>query len=309
MNTLKLSLLAAAATFSLGSLAQEKEKTEKKSRTIVITQDSSISEKMTIVVDGDKVTINGQPVEELKNVKIKVLDRGSIYMPEGLSASAKALVGRIAPGAGFYSFGSKPFLGVSIEDGEGGAKITEIIKESAAEKAGLKQGDVITKIDKYNIADADDVHAALAQLKPEQKVRIWYKRNGREQTAEAILGKNSLGSVAGDDFNFNFDESWQGKHPFFQPRPKLGLQVQDVEEGTGVKVLNVEEEAPAAKAGIQKDDVIVEFNGRELKGVDDIRKEAMQLKEGNTVKVKYKRGNSTQTAEIKFPKKLKKADI
>jgi len=113
------------------------------------------------------------------------------------------------------------------------------------------------------------------------------------------------------DFNrwLEFSRGGTEGHNFFSRKPRIGLQIQDVEEGTGVKVLDVDEETPAAKAGLLKDDVIIEANGKEVKGVDDLRLQLKELKEGDVLKIKYKRGSSTQSAEIKFPKHLKKADL
>ncbi len=320
MNKVKLPLLALAATLSLSSIAQQdktetKEKKETKSKTIVITQDDK-SEKMTIVVDGENVTVNGKPVEDYKG-SVQVLKNSHVWTPKAVTG-VRAM-SKVRPGANFYTLGNRAFLGVTTEDGDGGAKITEVSKESAAEKAGLKAGDVITKISEYNVADADDVFAALNKMKPEQKVTISYKRDGKQATAEATLSKPSDSDVyasAGNHFDFDFDrtfsQSFSGDKMqgfTFYRRPKLGLQIQDVEEGSGVKILDVDQDTPAAKAGLQKDDVIVSLNSTEIKGVDDVRKATTELKEGDALKVQYKRGGATQSAEIKFPKKLKKADI
>jgi serine protease Do len=92
-------------------------------------------------------------------------------------------------------------------------------------------------------------------------------------------------------------------------KPKIGLQIQDVEEGKGVKVQEVDENSPAAKAGLKEGDVITEVNGKPVDGVDNVRSEIRDIKEGDILKVKYNRNGSSQSADIKLPKKLKTADL
>ena len=95
----------------------------------------------------------------------------------------------------------------------------------------------------------------------------------------------------------------------FSRKPRIGMQIQDVEEGKGVTVQDVDDDTPAAKAGLKEGDVITEVNGKEIAGVDELRNEIKDLKEGDSFKVRYKRGGNNQTAEVKIPKRMKTADL
>lgn len=322
MNTnWKMSALVVAAVLSLTTATAQKTRSEKKNQsiTIVTTNDGSDSaEKMTIVVDGDKITINGKPASEYKGSAVRVITNdhykiatpGRVWTTPRAPRAPMAIAGMDGDVFSWNSNGA--FLGVSTEDGEGGAKITELTKDGAAEKAGLKVGDIITKVNDYNVADADDLPMAIQKFKPEEKVTITYTRDGKQQTASATLKKNehsfSSGyAMAAPGFNFDFDN---GKNTYsFFGRPRLGLQIEDLEEGSGVKVLDVNDDTPAAKAGLKKDDVITSFNGKEIKSVDDIRAAMKDVKAGENVKVSFKRGGSSQNIEIKFPKQVKKASL
>ena len=92
-------------------------------------------------------------------------------------------------------------------------------------------------------------------------------------------------------------------------KPRLGVQIQDVEEGTGVKIIGVDDESVAGKAGLKEKDVIVDVDGKEIKNVDDLRTKINEAKEGDSFKIKYKRDGKTQTADVKFPKRLKTANL
>ena len=101
-----------------------------------------------------------------------------------------------------------------------------------------------------------------------------------------------------ENFNFNFNR-----------KPKIGLQIQDVEEGKGVTVKDVDENSPAAKAGMKDGDIITSVNGKDVAGVDELRSAIKDLKEGETVQFSYKRDGKSQTADVKIPKRLKTADL
>jgi serine protease Do len=63
-------------------------------------------------------------------------------------------------------------LGVVTEEVEGGVKVTELTDESAAKKAGIKEGDIITKIGDTKIEDPDQLSETVRKHKPGEKVAI-----------------------------------------------------------------------------------------------------------------------------------------
>ncbi len=129
--------------------AQTKEKPKvTKEESITILKKGDAKDKMTIVVDGDNITVNGKPLEDLKDTDIEIL-RNSDHMRTILPK----IKGRLAPlgslkmmGDDFPFAGNRAFLGVVTEKNEKGAKITLVEKESAAEKTGLTKDDIITNV-------------------------------------------------------------------------------------------------------------------------------------------------------------------
>jgi serine protease Do len=92
-------------------------------------------------------------------------------------------------------------------------------------------------------------------------------------------------------------------------RPKLGLSVQDTDDGKGVKVLDVDNESNAAKAGVKKDDVIISINDKEVNSADEVAKIVRDNREKVSMKLKVNRGGKTQDIEVKLPRKLATKDI
>jgi len=317
-------VFAAALTVSAGFAQDQKEKSptnkEEKTQDIIIRKKGDKTEKMTIVVEGDKVTINGKPADDFKNDDVTVLRRDHSLDDAGHVRR----LGSRGPGFDGQNFdnlmqrySNKARLGVLTAKADDGVKVTDVTKESGAEKAGLKKEDVIIKAGSANVKTPQDLIEAISGYKPNDKVEITYKRNGKENKTTATLGANKSMAhsfkLNNKDFNFNLPE---GAIPHledfdfnFNRKPKIGLQIQDIEEGKGVKVQDVDEDSPAAKSGMKEGDVITQVNGKDVAGVDELRNQIKEVKEGDAVKLSYKRDGKNQTAEIKIPKRLKSADL
>ena len=288
---------------------ETKERKEKKQENIIIKKKGDKNEKVTVVVDGETITVNGMPIEDFNDENLEIITRKGKAIANEMAPRIRKMV-RSFDGSGVGT-SNKAFLGVTSEIVEQGAKITGITKASAAEKAGLQIGDIITKIGSEKIDEKNGLFTAIGKYKPEEKIMITYIRNGAEATTEASLDKNKTSNIVTWNSE-GFDmEAPEGMHFFnsFPRTPKVGLQIEDVEEGDGVKILGVDENTPAEKAGLKKDDVLTELDGANLKNVDELRIKMKAFKEGDSFKVKYKRGNKSQTTEIKLPKKLKRANL
>jgi serine protease Do len=87
------------------------------------------------------------------------------------------------------------------------------------------------------------------------------------------------------------------------------LSVQDTEDGKGVKVLQVAEESNAAKAGIEKGDIITEIDGDEVESTDDVVKAMRDTRNDSGIKLKVLRNGRTKDIEVRMPRHLNSADL
>lgn len=95
--------------------------------------------------------------------------------------------------------GKGGYLGVQIKDlskqlqeyfeVKNGVLVEEVMKDSPAEKAGLKAGDVIVSIDDRKLEDYHDLIRTVNYYDPEEEVNISYVRKGDTEKAKVILGK------------------------------------------------------------------------------------------------------------------------
>ncbi|MBL7741244.1 MAG: PDZ domain-containing protein [Chitinophagaceae bacterium] len=327
-------LMAPAALLAQpGEKEKPKEKDKKDSEQIIITRKGGNNDKIVVEVVGDKVTVNGKPIEEYKGDDVSVMR----HKIKDAYALTEAL------GSGNWSHSGDNFklltgdsnramLGVTTEKSDKGVEVQDITKESGAAKAGLKEGDIITKIGDKKIETPDELSKTIRSHKPGDKVDITYLRGGKEEKATAELGKfkgtTVFSTTPGGQYNFNFDDmdfdkimpkiqaiprvgtpygnqnwSWSGGSP------KLGLSVQDTDDGKGVKVIEVDDESNAAKAGIKENDVITEVDGKATNSVDQISKIIRENKDKTSMMIKLQRSGKTQNIEVKMPRKIKSADL
>jgi len=298
-----------------------------------------VDTKLSIEIKGDDIKINGKPLSEFKsddvNIMLKkhhdlhdlVIDE-DIEMPEMQALSAPR--SRFRSGANAYGFGSadnfitlngtsgnKAFLGVgSTKTGDAeGVTITSISEESAAQKAGLKTGDVITKVNDIKIGSPEELSKTIGNFKPEEKIAITYKRDKKEQKATATLSKRKVATTlsysAPDAYEFkkfNFDNGMNNNFNW-NSKPKLGIKAQETEEGKGLTVLDVDDESAAEKAGIKEGDIITSFDGTEVNNIDQLRELSKSAIEKGNFKVKLLRDGNAQEVNVKIPKNLKTTSL
>jgi serine protease Do len=263
-----------------------------------------------MIMDGRTITINGDAVN-----------------PDLLMAPQSPF--RSYDGQNFGSNTTRAFLGVNSEKNPGdaaqGAKIKAVTKGSAAEKAGLREGDVITKVDEITVSGPEDLVKAVHKYKPEDKITLTYLRAGKSQKTTATLGKTmarynfnyNYTMPKSQDFNFsmpNMPDMPDGENPpqifsWNDGKPKLGIKAQDTEDGKGVKVLDVDDDSPADKAGVKEDDIITRFDGKDVDSAPTLADLARDAKGKPVVKIDLIRDGKPMELEIKTPKKLKTADL
>jgi len=81
----------------------------------------------------------------------------------------------------------RPRLGITMEDASGGVRITDVLDDTPAARAGLREGDVIVRVGDDAIGDTEDLGRAVRNA-PAGPLSIEVRRNGTRRTLEANLG-------------------------------------------------------------------------------------------------------------------------
>lgn len=302
---------------------------------------------LSIVVDGDKITINGKPADK-NDPRLKMMGKSKmIKVEKGKKSPDKVIIQEFSEEADPNEAddlssddmldmvsptpqANKAFLGVISEENEQGAKINTVSEGSPAEKAGLKKEDIISKVNDKKIDGPKSLYDAIGAFKPEEKVTITFIRDGKEQKTTTTLAKNKTlnapkvfsfsypngqmpnnlgrGFRISPDQNFNFEmPELDALNARINKKPKLGISVEDIESGEGVKIKNVTGGSPAEKAGLKSNDIITEFDENKVTDVNDLKWNYLQ--EGQVLKFTVLRNGEKKKIEVKIPKKLKSADL
>src|SRR5688572_17947844 len=283
---------------------EDKVKDKKDAEQIIITRTGDKAEKVVIELNGDKVTVNGKEVTG-KDGDVRVM-RNKVKDVWAFGGNADGFSHNWNDNFSFFDVDEdRAMLGVTTETDNKGAEIQTITKDGGAEKAGLKKGDIITKIDDKKIESADDLTKAIRSHKPGDKVSVSYIRDGKDQKVTAELGKWKGAKVYAPAQGYRYSipnmdlenlpgmqslPRIRGTMAFAGGGPRLGLSIQDTEDGKGVKVVDVHEDGNASKAGVKEDDVITEVDGKAVSSTDDVAKLVKEGKEKGGVKLKVNRG-------------------
>lgn len=254
----------------------------------------------------------------MKNLKFGAFFVGLTLAVGGAVSVINAQDVRVAPrgrGDVFVLDGRGAQLGVRVSDVDvkaatGGARVDEVDEDSPAEKAGLREGDVVVEYDGERVRSARQFTRLVQETPGGRTVKIAVLRNGQKQTVDATpeAGRHTwnfnidadhirreiergLRDLPAEPFEFHFDDRGPRRFEYRQPdwvmpymgsRGRLGVTVQsltpELEEyfgatSGGVLVSSVARDSAAAKAGIKAGDVITSINGGRVSDSGDLMRE------------------------------------
>jgi serine protease Do len=164
-----------------------------------------------------------------------------------------------------------------------GALVSDVKEDSPADRAGLKQGDVIIEYQGILIEDGVALQRMVTRTPVGSKVQVKVMRDGRARELTARIGEQpELEKVA--------KKVESGEHDY----ALAGLSVEDLNQNTarelgikgkaqGVVVTSVDPDSGAERAGLVPGDVIQEVNRRPVKSVKEFEKVSSDLKKGDSI--------------------------
>lgn len=182
-----------------------------------------------------------------------------------------------------------------------GAYVAEVVDDSPADSAGIKEGDVITEFNGKKIEIAEDLTQAVRSTKPGTKVSVAINRKGEKKTLTAFIGKNRSSmpfAISAPRVTFNLFRKIEGME-LMELNKQLG-EYFEAPNGRGVLVKEVEEESNAAKAGIKAGDVITKIGDEPIKRFDDVTEALEDTDEGDKVAIEFIRKGKKNTVTLEI---------
>ena len=162
----------------------------------------------------------------------------------------------------------------------GGAVVAQVLPGSAAEKAGIRSGDIIVGIDGRKVKDGSALRNAIGILRAGTDIELELIRDGRPKTVKATIALPREARTEGDRLSRKLSGAVLGNLSADHP---LG------EEG-GVEVLEVTPGSAAWEAGLRKGDVIVSVNRHAVGSLLDLSQVLGQVG-GKSLLLNIRRGN------------------
>ena len=181
------------------------------------------------------------------------------------------------------------------------------MKGSAAEVAGLQEGDIITAIDGNAALRVEKVSDAIQSKNVGDVITINYLRGGDSmQTTATLKARNAGGNNLGfnkkhfqfrdSDFDFDFDHSY--KHD--PCKVFIGVYTSTRNSTDGVKVTGVIDDTPGFEAGLKEGDIIMALDGVPVSSHRMLLTERDKHNQGDEFTITYIREGESYTVNAKF---------
>lgn len=207
------------------------------------------------------------------------------------------------------------WLGVSLQvDSRNRVRITLVEKNSPARDAGLKEGDIIQKINGREVRDGEFLAREIRNRQPGEEITLQIEREGKIKEIKVKLGKYPEEEARREL------ERWL---PFFpMPSPstpsekirtwerrrfigvypeEIGRELAEffgVKEGKGLLITRLEPNSPAEKAGLKVGDVIIKADGRRVESIDELNSIIQRKKKGDKVRLEIVRDKRTMEIDV-----------
>jgi serine protease Do/serine protease DegQ len=143
---------------------------------------------------------------------------------------------------------------MELETNQGGF-IEQVMPDSAADEAGIKPGDVITKVNGKSIKTFNELRGKIGTIGLGKKVELTIVRNGNEQELNVKLKQSQASNVAAANIHRMFE----------------GAKLENNNNNSGVIIVDVAENSPAQLIGLQSGDLITAINRTRINNIAELR--------------------------------------
>lgn len=237
---------------------------------------------------------------------------------------------------------------VNPRESKGGAYVERVNAYTPAARMGLQKGDLITDIDNNSIGNSRDFLGLIRGYQAGRKILVTFLRNDQKYKSFSVLTNKTYNDqmttqppvtttsvvTASNESDLPRTVVLSSKETktttrrtrgngdgllgssgryyddySFESANKMGLIVEDRSLGRGVRVLDVLPHSAADEAGMQRGDVIIQFNNAKITSLDDLQTILMDYKPNDRVRVHYMHNGDKVQTDMTLQKQVSIKDL
>jgi serine protease Do len=171
-----------------------------------------------------------------------------------------------------------------------GALVSQVVPGGPAAKAGVKAGDIILSYNGQQVMSASQLKVLVGQTKPDSTAKLGIWRDKKTVELSVSIGERTAKAL-------------EAAVPTGAASSELGIKVEKVpsqlaskmglKEGLGVVITHVSPSGKGSAMGLRDGDVILEVDGKMIKGVSELNKEVTASKKNGIIRMMIQRGSAT----------------
>jgi C-terminal processing protease CtpA/Prc len=190
---------------------------------------------------------------------------------------------------------------------ENGVLVSGVEEDSPADKAGIEDGDVITRFNGKTVSSSDQLRDAVRAITPGKEAKIDVVHDGDAKTLTLTVSERPEHETMRWESHGDEDAPMVFAREFsMMGGPRLGVQAHDLEDdglasyfgakkGAGILVLSVDDESVAGKAGIKAGDIISKVGENKIEDTEDVRHALKDYDKGDQFDITVIRHGKTQS--------------
>ena len=226
------------------------------------------------------------PVNVVENVTSQLIETGSVERAR----------------LGVYFDGVPEALSKALDVPRGSAQVSEVVPGSAAEKNGIKAGDIITAVEGEELRDFNQLRTMIGNLRPGDVVNLDLVRDGEALSLSVRLDKrpddiaqnnqpaqnNENAESSVEDLGLTLSE--------ITPASQQRLGLEDMDALSGVLISDIDQNSPAFReAELRRNDIITEIDRQQIGNIREFERIYRNIEEGSTFLVKVMRQQPDNT--------------
>jgi serine protease Do len=197
---------------------------------------------------------------------------------------------------------TRGWVGMRIEGVAGGVRVSDVLPESPAEKAGIQAGDRLVAVNGQAVKDVDDVVDLISHSAIGSPLQIGVDRGGRNLTLSVAVAQQPRTEEA-------YESLLKDMSPLMGHGGRLGVLVQDLTPemaeylkapAAGALVVSVAARSPAERSGFRSHDVVVSVDGRTVQSAGELRRAMATCKADSPVRVELYRDGAKMSIDVRL---------